>query len=433
MPLPVLTRKQFLECRSVFDWEIYAGEQNEVRRIIGTVRRQGDAAIREYTRRFDGVEIEDFRVDAAEMDGAQQAVGGAMRESLRGAARNIEAFHRCRLESSWWKEGPGTILGQMRRPLKKVGVYIPGGTAAYPSTVLMAVIPARLAGVPGIYLCTPPDRNGKVPPLILAAAVEAGVSAVFKAGGAQAVAAMAYGTETIPAVQKIVGPGNLYVTLAKKEVFGQVGIDLLAGPSELVIVADGTARPAWIAADLLSQAEHDLLARPILITFCSALAERVREELNGQLASLPRRSIAARSLCEQGAVVLVHSLAEAADLANAIAPEHLELHLSDPWSHLDDFENAGAIFVGAHAPEAVGDYWAGSNHILPTGGGARFASPLGVHDFTKWTSLVYYSPEALCHAAPDIERLARAEGLEAHARAVAIRKGDGNAAAKIPD
>lgn len=424
MPLPVLTREQFLERRSVFDWEAYVDERVKVRRIIARVRRRGDTALRDYTRRFDGVEIEDFRVSTAEMEGARETVEEEVLESLHGAARNIEAFHRHQVGASWWAEAPGKIYGQRWRPLRSAGIYIPGGTAPYPSTVLMAVIPARLAGVQNIYLCTPPNSAGKVPDLILAAAAVAGATSIFKVGGAQAVAALAYGTESIPAVQKIVGPGNIYVALAKKEVYGKVGVDFLAGPSEVVVVADVVANAAYIAADLLSQAEHDPLARPILLTTSPAMAELVRHELEYKLAVLPRREIAERSLKEQGGVVVLRTMDEVIDLVNLIAPEHLELHLDDPWAHLDRFENAGAIFIGAHTPEPVGDYWVGSNHILPTGGGARFASPLGIYDFMKWTNLIYYSPEALQADGPEIERLARLEGFEAHARAVAARRGE---------
>lgn len=437
MPLPVLTRDRFYESRPPFDWDMYAGEREQVRQILADVRRRGDAAVREHTLRFDGAYLDDFQVPAPDLAAAAERVEQEILHALRDAARNIEAFHLRQAGASWWQEGPGWILGQRRRPLKNVGIYVPGGTAAYPSTVLMAAIPARLAGVEKIYLCTPPDSSGRVPLLTLAAAAEAGVSAVFRVGGVQAVAAMAYGTETIPAVQKIVGPGNLYVTLAKKEVYGRVGIDLLAGPSEVVVVADAGADPSCIAADLLSQAEHDVLARAILVTDSPALAEKVRDELEVQLAALPRKMIAARALREQGAAVVVESLEEAAALVNEIAPEHLELHLADPWPHLEKFENAGAIFVGAHSPEPLGDYWAGSNHILPTGGAARFASPLGVHDFVKWTHLVYYSPQALRRAAPGIEKLARAEGLEAHAQAVSARRsspdGKDGEAERIPD
>ncbi|HOL17417.1 MAG TPA: histidinol dehydrogenase, partial [Bacillota bacterium] len=275
-----------------------------------------------------------------------------------------------------------------------------------------------------IYLCTPPDAQGKIHPLTLLAAKLAGATAVFKAGGAQAVAALAYGTETIPAVQKIVGPGNIYVTLAKREVYGTVGIDLLAGPSEIVVVADETAEPSFIAADLLSQAEHDPLAAPILVTCSRLLAEAVSREIEAQLARLPRREIAEKALRGQGAAILVPSLAEAWAIVNELAPEHLELHLADPWSHLDQIENAGAIFLGPHTPEPLGDYWAGSNHVLPTGRGACYASPLGVPDFLKRSHVVYYSASALRHAAPHVEALARAEGLEAHARAVAARRRD---------
>lgn len=414
----------YLETRRCFTLDDYAAERETVREIIAAVRQRGDAAVKEYTALYDGAALNDLRVSEAELKTAEKAVEPSLLEALREAKENIENFHRRQLRSSWWESGPGCLVGQRIRPLCSAGAYVPGGTAAYPSSVLMTVLPARVAGVKEIYLCTPPGADGKVPPLTLLAAREAGATAVFKAGGAQAVAAMACGTETIPAVSKIVGPGNIYVTLAKRELYGCVGIDLLAGPSEIVVVADAQANPAYIAADLLSQAEHDILARPLLLTTSPELARQVERELQAQLRELPRREIAGRSLKEQGAALLVATLAEAWQAVNELAPEHLELQVADPWSHLEAIENAGAVFIGPGTPEAAGDYWAGSNHVLPTGGTARYASPLGVADFMKSTHFVYYSVAALAEAAPQIERLARAEGLEGHARAVAMRRRD---------
>ncbi len=423
MLLPVYkTPSAYLAKRPSFFLDGCAAEMESVREIIAAVRKDGDAALQELTARYDGVLLEDLRVSAAEMEAAAAAVEPSLIEALRGAKKNIESFHRRQLAASWWDSGPGRLVGQRLRPLGSVGAYIPGGSAAYPSSVLMTVLPARVAGVAEVYLCTPPAADGTVPALTLLAAREAGATALFKVGGAQAVAALAYGTETVPAVSKIVGPGNIYVTLAKRELYGRVGIDLLAGPSEIVVVADESAAAASVAADLLSQAEHDPLASPILITTSASLARQVERELQEQLPELPRAAIARRALQGQGAAVLVQSLDEAWQMVNELAPEHLELQVADPWRHLDAIENAGAIFIGPDSPEPLGDYWAGSNHVLPTGGTARYASPLGVEDFIKRTHLLYYSAAALAEAAPQIERLARAEGLEGHARAAAIRR-----------
>lgn len=409
----------------------YVKERAQVCRIIEAVRSRGDGAVKEFTKLYDGVLPETLIVPEGEIEAALQEVEPSLLEALRGARDNIEAFHRRQLSESWWVSGGGRIVGQKVVPVRSAGAYAPGGTAAYPSSVLMTVVPARVAGVKEIYLCTPPDSTGSVNPLTLAAAREAGVTAVFRAGGVQAIAAMAYGTETIPAVDKIVGPGNLYVTLAKREVFGRVGIDMLAGPSEIVIVAGKEADPAFIAADLLSQAEHDPLARAILVTVSEELAQKVTGELERQLNNLPRREIAGQSIRKQGAAIVVSSLEEAWALVNEIAPEHLELHLPDPWRYLEFIENAGAVFLGPYTPEPLGDYWAGSNHVLPTAGAARYASPLGVSDFIKRMHILSYTPEALAEAAPQIEKLARAEGLEAHARSITARRRQDDA--KSPD
>jgi len=421
MPLKICSYEQYKQKQQQSFLRDYREELERVRSIIDQVRRFGDTALIKYARDFDRVELESLAVTEEEMNDAVHSVGPDLVELIRGAKSNIERFHRHQVEQDWWDSGPGWIAGQRFKPLKSAGVYIPGGTAAYPSSVLMAVIPARVAGVENIYICTPPDSKGKINPLTLAAAREAGVSAVFKAGGAQAVAAMAYGTETVPVVQKIVGPGNIYVTLAKKEVFGEVGIDMLAGPSEIVIVAGDDTDPAYVAADLLSQAEHDPLSKAIMITASEMLGTEVKRHLEDQLRSLPRKEIAAKSLDRQGAIILVPSLAEAWSVVNELAPEHLELHLDDAWQYLDLIESAGAVFIGPYTPEALGDYWAGSNHILPTGTTARYASALGVYDFIKRAHVLSYTGEALQRSAPQIAELARREGLEAHARAVLLR------------
>jgi len=432
MLLPIYPYEEYQKQKDLRSPADYLSQRGEVCRIIEAVRRRGDAALADFTRQFDGSVPESILVGEAEFLAAEKTVQPELQEALRGAMKNIERFHLHQVERSWWETGPGMIIGQRSIPLRSVGAYVPGGRAAYPSSVLMTAVPARIAGVAEIYLCTPPGPSGEVHPLTLLAARLAGVSAVFKVGGAQAVAAMAFGTETVPAVQKIVGPGNIYVTLAKREVYGVVGIDLLAGPSEIVVVADDQAEPVFIAADLLSQAEHDPLARCILVTDSRKLVEQVIRELERQLALLPRQEIIKAALCGQGAVILVSSLPEAWTVVNELAPEHLELHMADPWPCLSAVENAGAIFIGPYTPEPLGDYWAGSNHVLPTGGAARYASPLGVADFLKRSHIIYYTAEALKKVAPQIEDLARAEGLEAHARSVAVRRKDTDAS-KLQD
>ncbi len=396
----------------------------EVRAILEAVRDQGDQAVLAYTRKFDHADLAaaGLRVQEAEIQAAYEKVPPELLASLRLARDRIFAFHARQHFQTWFEPGPqGEILGQLYRPLKRVGIYVPGGTAAYPSSVLMNALPAKVAGVPEIVMVTPPGRDGEVPPLVLVAAAESGVTEIYRVGGVQAVAALAYGTETIPRVDKIVGPGNIYVTIAKRLVFGLVDIDMLAGPSEIVVVADGSGDPELIAADLLSQAEHDPRAAAILLTPVAELACRVREELEKQLADLPRREIAREALSAYGAAVITADLAEAVELANELAPEHLELFLEEPFSWLGRIKNAGAVFLGANTPESVGDYLAGPNHVLPTGGTARFFSPLSVEDFLKRTSLIYGTKKALRDWGPEVVRLAEAEGLEAHARAVALR------------
>ena len=394
--------------------------------IITDVRARGDAALRDYALRFDGARLEELEVSAQEMDQALADADPYFLDTLRMAAANIEAFHRRQLRDSFvMTEQDGVILGQKYTPVERAGVYVPGGTAAYPSTVLMDVIPARVAGVPEIVMTTPAGRDGRVDPAILAAASVAGVTRIFKAGGAQAVAALAYGTESVPAVDKIVGPGNIYVATAKRKVYGKVGIDMIAGPSEILVLADGGCSPAWVAADLLSQAEHDRLASPVLVTDSEALALAVQAEVEAQLAALPRRDIARASVETGGKIILCGSLDQAVDVCNIIAPEHLELCVEDPFALLGRIKNAGSIFLGRNVPEALGDYFAGPNHTLPTSGTARFSSPLGVDDFVKRSSFIYYTREALGRVKDRIAGFAEAEGLHAHARSVTIRYEEG--------
>jgi len=402
-----------------------------VREIVEAVRREGDAALLRYTERYDGVRLkpEELRVPRAEIEEAYEKVDPAFLEALRKAARNIASFHEKQKRNSWIDLRPdGTLVGMAIRPLRRVGLYVPGGTAAYPSSVLMNVIPARVAGVKEIVMATPPATGGRagVDPYILVAAAEAGVSEIYRMGGAQAVAALAFGTETVPAVDKICGPGNIYVTLAKRRVYGVVDIDSTAGPSEIVVLADDTADPRFVAADMLSQAEHDEMASAILVTTSRRLAEETAGELKRQLDALPREDIARRSLESRGAILFVETLKEGAEVVNRLAPEHLEIMTEEPMETAALIENAGAIFLGAWSTEPVGDYFAGPNHILPTGGTARFSSPLSVDDFLKKTSLIQYSREALRRDAAAIATLARREGLEAHARAVEIRSESGD-------
>jgi len=402
-----------------------------VREIVEAVRREGDAALLRYTERYDGVRLkpEELRVPRAEIEEAYEKVDPAFLEALRQAARNIASFHEKQKRNSWIDLRPdGTLVGMAIRPLRRVGLYVPGGTAAYPSSVLMNVIPARVAGVKEIVMATPPATGGRagVDPYILVAAAEAGVSEIYRMGGAQAVAALAFGTETVPAVDKICGPGNIYVTLAKRRVYGVVDIDSTAGPSEIVVLADDTADPRFVAADMLSQAEHDEMASAILVTTSRRLAEETAGELKRQLDALPREDIARRSLESRGAILFVETLKEGAEVVNRLAPEHLEIMTEEPMETAALIENAGAIFLGAWSTAPVGDYFAGPNHILPTGGTARFSSPLSVDDFLKKTSLIQYSREALRRDAAAIATLARREGLEAHARAVEIRSESGD-------
>jgi histidinol dehydrogenase len=401
--------------------------EKQVREILENVRTRGDSALVEYTRQFDapGFDIDQLTASRNEIESAQEQVDGEFLVSLRKAASNIEAFHRNQVRTSYFITRPdGTFLGQMVMPVASAGLYIPGGRAGETpliSSVLMNGIPARLAGVKDLALVTPPRRDGSVNPYLLVAAREVGISRIHKIGSAWAIAALAYGTTSLPRVDVIVGPGNIYVALAKKLVAGEVGIDLLAGPSEILIVADSRANPQYIAADLLSQAEHDPMASAVLITTDGLLAEKTAESLHSQLSQLPRNEIARQSLERYGACFLVADLDTGIDLANRIAPEHLELQVQDPWSNLGKIRNAGAVFLGDYTPEAVGDYFAGPNHVLPTAGTARFASALGVENFLRRTSVISYSRTALQRDAAAILRLAEVEGLGAHGASVRIR------------
>ncbi|MGN1019337.1 MAG: histidinol dehydrogenase [Aristaeellaceae bacterium] len=397
-----------------------------VKEIVARVRQEGDAALFDYTRRFDHADItaDTVQVTREEIDAAYAAASPEWLEAMREAARRITAFHEKQKQNTWIDFQPGIALGQKITPLQKVGVYVPGGTAAYPSSVLMNVLPAKVAGVEEIVMVTPPGRDGGVSyPLALAAADIAGVDRIFKVGGAQAVAALAFGTESIPRVDKITGPGNIYVANAKREVFGHVGIDMVAGPSEVLVIADASADPRHVAADLLSQAEHDPLAAAILVTDSEALACAVDEELARQTALLPRQEVIRQSLGAYGTIVVAGSLAECADIANRIAPEHLELSVEAPYALLPLIRNAGAIFLGHYSPEPLGDYLAGPNHVLPTSGTARFFSPLSVDDFVKKSSIICCTREELEAVSDQVMLLARQEGLDAHANAVAIRFG----------
>ena len=397
-----------------------------VKEIVARVREEGDAALFDYTARFDKVTLtaETVQVTREEIDAAYEAATPEWLEAMREAARRITAFHEKQKTNTWMNFAPAISLGQKITPLSRVGVYVPGGTAAYPSSVLMNVLPAKVAGVKDIVMVTPPGKDGGVSyPLALVAADIAGVDRIYKVGGAQAVAALAFGTESIPRVDKITGPGNIYVANAKREVFGHVGIDMVAGPSEVLVIADDSADPRYVAADLLSQAEHDPLAAAILVTDSAALAEAVDAELARQTALLPRREVVEQSLTAYGTIVVAPTMADCADIANQIAPEHLELSVADPYGLLPLIENAGAIFMGHYSPEPLGDYLAGPNHVLPTSGTARFFSPLSVDDFVKKSSLICCSRAELERVADQVILLAKEEGLDAHANSVAIRFG----------
>ncbi|MBQ3864713.1 MAG: histidinol dehydrogenase [Clostridia bacterium] len=396
--------------------------EKSVASMMENIRTNGDSAVKAYTEQFDHVVLTTMEVSPEEIEAAYASVGEDFIRTLEMAAANIRAYHAKQVRSGYAiAEQEGIILGQKITPLKRVGIYVPGGTAAYPSTVLMNAIPAKLAGVPEIIMTTPPGRDGNINPNILAAAKIAGVDRIFRIGGAQAVAALTYGTESVPKVDKIVGPGNIFVQAAKKLAFGEIAIEMIAGPSEILILSDGSSSPAYLAADLLSQAEHDVMATAILITDSRELALAVQQELEVQLSVLPREEIARRSIETNGMILLVSSLDEAVELSNLVAPEHLELAVDDPFALLPRIENAGSIFLGRYAPEPLGDYFAGTNHTLPTGGTARFSSPLSVDDFVKKSSYLYYTKEALSAVHRRIEDFAHREGLDAHASSIAIR------------
>lgn len=393
-----------------------------VREIISKVASGGDKALMDCTEKFDKVKLSSIAVSREEMNEALASVEPQFLEILKKAASNIRRFHEKQLRSSYViNEDNGIVLGQKIIPVEKAGVYVPGGTAAYPSTVLMDAIPAKIAGVGEIIMVTPPGKDGKVAPAILAAAGVAGVDRIFKVGGAQAIAALAYGTESIPKVDKIVGPGNAFVAEAKHQVYGRVSIDMIAGPSEILVIADGNSTPKYVAADLLSQAEHDKMASAVLVTDSEELADAVAVEIEKQLKLLAREEIARASIENNGRIIVAKSIEQAIEVANEIAPEHLELCIDDPFDYLDRIKNAGSVFMGRNCPEALGDYLAGPNHTLPTGGTARFSSPLGVDDFVKRSQFIYYTKDALARVAKDVAFFAEKEGLTGHAKSAVIR------------
>ncbi len=402
--------------------------ERDVREILAAVRAEGDAAVMAFNAKFGAPQQTALLATREEIEAGYAAVDEGLRGVLARAKENIEAFHRRQKREGFIaSEREGIVLGQRILPIARAGLYVPGGTASYPSTVLMNAIPAKIAGVPTIVMATPPGPDGKIAPAILAAAKIAGVTTIVKAGGAQAIAALAYGTQSVPRVDKIVGPGNIYVATAKRQVYGQVDIDMIAGPSEILVVADAEANPAHVAADLLSQAEHDRLSSAVLVCDSMPLAKAVAEEIERQLARLPREEIARASIEKNGKIIVADDLREGVAIANELAPEHLELCVRDPFALLGAVKNAGSIFLGRYAPEALGDYFAGPNHTLPTLGTARFASPLSVDDFVKKSSYIYYSREAFAAVKDDVARFARAEGLEAHARSALSRFEEENA------
>lgn len=395
--------------------------EQQVRQIIETVIAKGDAALRDYSEKFDGVKLTDLKVSEEALVEAYNSLEPVLKEALEVAKNNIEAFHKRQIDQSFIDlDTPGIMRGQKVTPLKRVGIYVPGGTAAYPSTILMCALPAKLAGVQEVIMVTPPQKDG-IALIVLGAAKLAGVDAVYQVGGAQAVGALAYGTESIPKVDKIVGPGNIYVATAKRQVFGQVSIDMIAGPSEIGILADETANPIHLAADLLSQAEHDKRARAILITDSEVLAHAVADEVERQLQTLPRQDIARTAIEERSFIAIMDSVADMFTLMNEVAPEHLEIQLANAMNYMSLVENAGSVFLGSYTAEPLGDYMGGPNHVLPTSGTARFSSPLGVYDFVKRTAFMQFSKERLAELAPHIATLARTEGLEGHARSIEVR------------
>ena len=396
-----------------------------VSEIIATVRAEGDGALLAYTKRFDGAELETLAVSRAEIEEAMALVEPRFIDILRRAAANIRKFHEKQVRNSFIiNDENGIVIGQKVIPVDRAGLYVPGGTAAYPSTVLMDAIPAKIAGCREVVMVTPPGKNGKVNPVILAAAEIAGIDRIFKVGGAQAIAALAYGTESVPKVDKIVGPGTAFVAEAKRQVFGAVSIDMIAGPSEILIVADGQSNPRHVAADLLSQAEHDRMASAVLVTDSEELASAVSAELEKQIPQLSRAEIARESIDRNGKIIVAPTLAAVIEIANEIAPEHLELCVDNPFDYLDSIRHAGSIFMGRNCPEALGDYFAGPNHTLPTSGTAKFSSPLSVDDFVKKTQYTYYTKDALGRVASDVAFFAEKEGLTAHAKSAVVRLED---------
>lgn len=418
------TRKDILSNLLKRSPNSYGEYEGRVSAIIDDIKSRRDEAVFEYTKKFDGYDLnaDNIIVTEDEIKAAYDEIDDGLVEIIRKALVNIRNYHAKQKRNSWFDATPdGTILGQKITPLARVGVYVPGGKAAYPSSVLMNVVPAKVAGVDEIIMCTPPGKDGKIYCGTLVAAKEAGVDVIYKVGGAQAIAAMAYGTESVPKVDKIVGPGNIYVALAKKAVYGQVGIDSIAGPSEIMVLADESANPRFVAADLLSQAEHDELASAILVTTSRELAEKVSEETEGFLKELSRRQIIEKSLENYGYILLAKDMDEAVAVVNEIASEHLELVTKDPFQTMTKIRNAGAIFLGEYSSEPLGDYFAGPNHVLPTNGTAKFFSPLEVDDFIKKSSIISYSREALGAIHTDIEKFAQAEGLTAHANSIKVR------------
>ena len=424
---------KILKSGNVPNSEIFAREniaadvEGIVTDIIENVVNNGDKALFEYNKRFDGADISSLEVTQQEIDEAFEIVDDKFIEILKTAAENIRSFHKRQVKNSFIiSENEGVVIGQKVIPIEKVGLYVPGGTAAYPSTVLMDSVPAKIAGCKEIVITTPPNKEGKVNPIILAAAKIAGVDRIFKVGGAQAIAALAYGTESVPKVDKIVGPGNAFVAEAKKQVFGRVSIDMIAGPSEILVVADSTCKASYVAADLLSQAEHDKMASAVLVTDSMKLAIAVQNEIEKQLKKLPRAEIARASIDNNGKIIVADDIKVVIDIANELAPEHLELCVDNPFDYLDAIKHAGSIFMGKNCPEALGDYFAGPNHTLPTSGTARFSSPLSVDDFVKKTQYTYYTKDALAKVAWDISYFAEKEGLTAHARSATIRLNEEN-------
>ena len=418
------TKKNLLEDLLKRSPNNYGQYEASVKEILDKVKEEKDAAVFAYTAKFDGAELtaDTIEVTDAEIEEAYAQVDDTLLTVIRKAKDNIESYHAKRRQNSWFDSKPdGTILGQKITPLHRVGVYVPGGKAVYPSSVLMNVMPAKVASVDEIIMVTPPGKNGKVSPNTLVAAKEAGVDKIYKVGGAQAIAALAYGTESIPKVDKIVGPGNIYVALAKKAVYGHVSIDSIAGPSEILVVADETANPRYVAADLLSQAEHDELASAILVTTSEKLAHEVSDQVDGFLKELSRAEIISKSLDNYGYILLADTMEDVIDVANEIASEHLEIQTKNPFEVMTKIRNAGAIFIGEYASEPLGDYFAGPNHILPTNGTAKFFSPLSVDDFIKKSSIISYSREALQKVHKDIESFAKAEQLTAHANSIHVR------------